>query len=192
MAYATAIAAVAGLAGAFIQGQGAKKDQKAAEAASAEAVQGILNIEEENAFKALEAVKAPNIETIASDRQLQAREGAVEDIIETTDSGPEAIAGIVQVDKNSRASTLDTAEKQAAAKYKHEMGVAESIATEEARISKDAALREVGVYEGQALGAGLAGAEAKVAKTAADNALFASAGSLAGEVGNLLGDGGDV
>jgi len=188
MAYGTAVAAIVGGASAIIQGQDAKKDQKAAEAASAEAVQGILNIEEENAFKALEAVKAPNIETIASDRQQQITAEGAELL---ADRGQDGAAGVTELVKDARATTLDTAEKQAAAKYKHEMDVAESIATEEARISEDAALREAGVYEQQALGAGLAAADAKKAKTVADNALFASAGSLAGGFENLLGDGGD-
>lgn len=188
MAYGTAVAAIVGGASAIIQGQSAKKDQKAAEAASAEAVQGILNIEEENAFKALEAVKAPNIDTIASDRQQQITAEGAELL---ADRGQDGAGAVTELVKDARATTLDTAEKQAAAKYEHEMGVAESIAKEEARISKDAALREKGVYEAQALGAGQAVAEAKNAKTATDKALFASAGSLAGEFGNLLGDGGD-
>ena len=188
MAYGTAVAAIVGGASAIIQGQSAKKDQKAAEAASAEAVQGILNIEEENAFKALEAVKAPNIETIASDRQEQITAEGAELL---ADRGQDGAAGVTELVKDARATTLDTAEKQAAAKYKHEMGVAESIATEEARISKDAALREAGVYEGQALGAGLAGADALKAEQLAIEGAGESAGSLAVEFGKLLGDGGD-
>ena len=184
MAVGTAITAVAGIGMAIYGAVKSSNDKKDAEAAAKSASASFGNIKEDNKMAALQAY---DIKGLSDDVNMQAREDAVENIIETTDSGPEAIAGIVGVDKNTRDANIKAGVEQGKVNYKTQ----ETILGADQDIEKARALREENMALAELQGAQQAAADAQAAQTAAIEGGFSSAGDLAGSFGNLLGDGGD-
>ena len=184
MAVGTAIAAVAGIGMAIYGAVKSSNDKKDAEAVAKSASASFGNIKEDNKMAALQAY---DIKGLSDDVNMQAREDAVENIIETTDSGPEAIAGIVGVDKNTRAANIKAGVDQGKVNAETQatiLGADQDIETARVLREKELALSE------------LKGAQ--TATAAADDEInrnigagFSSAGDLAGVIGNHYGDGGE-
>ena len=188
MAVGTAIAAVSGIGMAIYGAVKSSNDKKDAEAAAETAAGKLENVKEENAFLALEAIQAPDVQKIAAEEIGQGQAAATEAL---ADMGQEGAGQIVNLEKNARSSNLKAAAAQAKVNYDRDLTVTDAIATSQEGINKRGAEAERDLYLGQVLGAQTAAADAQAAQTAAIEGGFSSAGDLAGEFGKLAGDGGD-
>jgi hypothetical protein len=141
-AVTTVITAVAGLGLSAYKMYEANEDQKDADAAAKQAANKIRNIEETNAFDALQA---PDVSRLAYEQNAANTAGNVEAL---RGMGAEGAAQIAKVEQVAKENNLKTAESQAKINYQRDFGAATNAAGIEKRRAEREGTLEMEMVQG--------------------------------------------